>query len=562
MRTLTLPLVFLLLPALSSAQTPGSAPPPKVEECKVSGMVVKLAGSEPLRKARVQLQSADDHTHSTSVVTDASGRFQFKGVDPGRYKLFATRSGFVSQEYGQRKPDDPGALLTLRAGQEVKDLLFRLTPSAVIAGRVLDEDGEPLASVNVSALREVYNEGKRTLATFTVTSTNDLGEYRLFGLPPGRYFVTAIYPHWGRYGSNQNEDDSDRADAQQQGYAKMFYPGTPDAAKAMSIPLKAGDEIPSIEILMHPVSVYRIRGHVFNLITGKTATNIPVILMPKRNGREWDFSVQQAFVDHKDGSFTISEVLPGSYLMLAMWFDEGKPFVTRMPIEVGNANIDGLALTIAAGVTLSGRIIWDGSPSLQESELSVNLKPAEMGSNYWGASSARVDAANSFILKDVNDGTYLAQAQGQSKDCYIKDVHYGPSDGLDDGFTVSKGAPAGLQITLSSRGARVQGAVADADGLPAAGVQVVLIPEKSRRTLHRLYKTATTDQYGHFEIHGIAPGDYKLFSWEQVEEGAWEDPDFLKPFEEKGQDLSVHDDDQKTSNLLAIRTKTPEAPTP
>jgi hypothetical protein len=139
----------------------------------------------------------------------------------------------------------------------VKDLLFRLIPSGVIAGRVLDEDGEPLASVTVSALREVYNEGKRTLATSSALSTNDLGEYRLFGLPPGRYFVTAVYPHWGRYGGNG--DDSDSADAQQQGYAKVFYPGTPDAAKAMSIPIKAGEEVPSIEILMRQVLVYHVR---------------------------------------------------------------------------------------------------------------------------------------------------------------------------------------------------------------------------------------------------------------------------------------------------------------
>jgi protocatechuate 3,4-dioxygenase beta subunit len=522
-------------------------------------MVVKLAGSEPLRKARVQLQSADDGTRGTSVVTDASGRFQFKGVEPGRYKLVVTRSGFAPQEYGQRKPDDPGAILTLRSGQEVKDLLFRLTLSAVITGRVLDEDSEPLPSVRVSALREVYNEGKRTLSTSSAASTNDLGEYRLFGLPPGRYFVTAIYPHSGRYGGFA--DDSDNSDSQQQGYAKMFYPGTPDSAKAMSIPIKAGDEIRSIEILMRPVPVYRIRGHVFNQITHKAAINTNVILMPKRASREWDFSDQQAIVNHKDGAFTIPEVLPGSFVLMAMWFDEGKSFATRLPVDVGNADVDGLAVTIGAGVSLNGRVIWDGPASLQESELSVSLKPTDMGWNFWG-SSARVDAANSFTLKDVSDGTYFAEIYGESKDCYVKDVHYGASDGLDDGFTVSKGPPADLQITVSSRGARVQGAVADADGLPAAGVQVVLVPEKSRRILHRFYKTTTTDQYGHFEIRGIAPGDYSLFSWEQVESGAWEDAEFLKSFEEKGEKITVQDGDQKTQNLTAIRTKSSESEKP
>ena len=559
MKTLSLPLVFLLLPYLSSAQAPKGTPPPKTDECKISGMVVKLPGSEPLRKARVLLQSADERTRSKSIVTDSSGHFELRGIDPGRYKLVVSRSGFVPQEYGQRKPDDPGAVLTLRPGQEVKDLLFRLIPSGVIAGRILDEDGEPLASVTVSALREVYDEGKRTLATSSAVSTDDLGEYRLFGLPPGRYFVTAVYPHWGRFGGNG--DDSDSTDSPQEGYAKMFYPGTPDAAKAISIPIKAGDEVPSIEILMRQVSAYRIRGHIYNQITHKAGTETTVTLMPKRSGREWEFSNQQAIVERKDGAFTIPEVLPGSYILMAFWFDEGKTFTTRLPVDVGNADIDGIVLTISTGVNVSGHVVWDGAPNLQGTELSVLLKPRDMGWNFWGGST-RVDTENSFTLKDVSDGTYLAEISGESKDCYVKDVHYGASNALDDGFTVAKGSLANLEITISSRGARVQGAVADADGLPAAGVQVVLVPEESRRNLYRLYRTETTDQYGHFEIRGIAPGDYKLFSWEDVESGAWQDAEFLKPFEEKGEKISMQDGDQKTFNLTAMPSKGPQSAKP
>ena len=124
----------------------------KKDECSVAGMVVKLAGSEPLRKATVQLNSADDRTRSISTSTDAGGRFQLKGVDPGRYRLLVTRNGFVTQEYGQKTPDDPGSIFTLGPGQDLKDLLFRLIPSAVIAGRVIDEDGEPVPHTQVGAL--------------------------------------------------------------------------------------------------------------------------------------------------------------------------------------------------------------------------------------------------------------------------------------------------------------------------------------------------------------------------------------------------------------------------
>src|ERR1700732_1582573 len=147
-------LLILLIPAVVLAQTFGTSSVSKKEECSIAGTVVKLADSEPLRKARVSLQSADDRTHATSVLTDVSGHFRFKRVDPGRYHLAVNRAGFVPQQYGQKKPGDPGALLTLRSGQEMEDLLFRLVPSAVIAGKIVDEDGEPLPEVIVSALRQ------------------------------------------------------------------------------------------------------------------------------------------------------------------------------------------------------------------------------------------------------------------------------------------------------------------------------------------------------------------------------------------------------------------------
>lgn len=110
-----------------------------------------------------------------------------------------SRTGFVTQEFGQKTPNDPGALLTLSAGEEVRDRLFRLIPSAVIAGKIMDEDGQPLPRVMVSAMRDVYTEGKRKLSPEAYASTNDLGEYRLFGLRPGHYFVSAHYTPGGRW---------------------------------------------------------------------------------------------------------------------------------------------------------------------------------------------------------------------------------------------------------------------------------------------------------------------------------------------------------------------------
>jgi protocatechuate 3,4-dioxygenase beta subunit len=545
-----LAVVFLVHLLASSVLAQGSktTPTPKQDQCRVAGMVVKLAGSEPLRKTKVTLQSEDDRTRIVAVVTDAGGRFELKGIDPGRYRLRASRLGYVSSEYGQRKPEDPGAVLTLRPGQEMKDLQFRLIPSAVIAGRILDEDGEPLPRVNVSALQEVYATGKRSLSTRATAETNDLGEYRLFALAPGRYFVSAVFPHWNRFG---NTDTTENRTADPQGYAKMYYPGTPDPAKASSFSIKSGEEIPSVEILMRQVLVYRIRGHVYNQITQKPGAGTDIILTAKNQDREWDAGLQQVNVQNQDGSFEIPEVMPGSYALGAYWYDEGKFYSTTTSVDVGNADVEGIAVTIAPGVVVHGQILWEGKPSLEKDELTVMPMAVDLDIMFHGR--ARVDAGNFFTLKDMSEGTYHPRVEGQSKDCYIKDVRYAGSSVLEDGFTVTRGAAGLLEITISAHGATVQGNVADADGLPAAGVWAVLVPSAPRRSQNRLYKTQTTDQYGHFILKGIAPGDYQLFSWDEVEQGAWEDADFLKRFEERGEKVTVEEGDLKAVNLTTIR---------
>jgi hypothetical protein len=555
MKPAFLALLGLLAALSSTAQVRNtSTDTARPSACSVSGLVVKLEGSAPLPSSTVRLQSIDDHSRTFSGVTDLGGRFEVKGIAPGRYRLRVIRNGYVTQEYGQKTPNDPGAVLALSPGQDLKDLLFRLLPAAVISGRVQNENGDPLPWVRVSALRATYTRGKRTLSGEVTVVTNDLGEYRLFGLRPGRYFISAIYKPGQRL--EPGEDDEDAADTGKSGYVTTYYPNSPDPAKGIAVSIKTGDEISSTDFLLEPTTVYSIRGHVNNFPARRNSATVILALEPRSTGLGWSIPTRQSLVDKPDGAFEIQSVLPGSYTLTAFWFDDGRRYQARQSVDITNIDAEGLQLNLLPGMDIRGVINWDPKPGLDKDLLTVSVRP--VGTAFLYGAQARVGSNGLFSLRDISEGIYRLSTSGQTQDCYLKSIRYAGMEVSDDEFSVIHGTQAILEVTISSRGAHIQGTVTDADGLPAVGVWVALVPDAAHQSEFHLFKHQTTDQYGRFDIHGIAPGDYKLFSWEQVEPNAWEDPDFLKQFEAKGQSVSLQEGDGKSMDLVAIRSASHE----
>lgn len=560
-----------LLSVLSMATEAAQVQTAKPGDAVVSGTVQKLADSQPIKGARVQLVSLEDHTRSLTINTDIAGHFELRGVSAGRYRLRVSRDGFLMQEYGARRAGQAGATLTVRPAQTISDLVFRMTPSAVIAGRVINEDGEPLPWTRVTALREGYSDGKRRLAAETTSPTNDLGEYRLFGLKPGRYFISADY-HPGVHSCADVPaamDDSALggytvsngvlvsepipANSTSPAYVPTFYPNSVDAAKAAPVVIKAGEEISSIEISLALTTTYTVRGRVLNQVGRRPSAAATLTLAPRNTTQSFGLPGRNFTLDGPEGPFAITNVLPGAYVLLTQWFDGGAHYQAAQNIDVGNADLNGVNPIIAPGIALRGHLTWEGPPSTVRDSMLIFLRETDID----GASGAfaRTQADGSFVASNVYEGTYRALVAGQSEDAYLAAVRYGAVDGLTDGFTVHRGADATLEITLSSKGARVQGAVLDADHLPAVGVWVVLVPNEPYRGDLQRYKSVTTDQNGRYLLRGIAPGDYKLFSWEDVEPSASQDPEFLRPFEDRGESVSVEANDQKTMDLVAIPNK-------
>ena len=214
----------------------------------------------------------------------------------------------------------------------------------------------------------------------------------------------------------------------------MYYQGTPDAAKAELIVLKPGEEASFDRNPYAPGASSPNTWSPYNQITHKPGQGIGLVLIPKTDSQQWEFAAQ-GIAQKADGSFEIREVLQGSYVLAAYWFDEGKLYITRQPVEVGDGDVEGIAMAIAPGVVIGGRIVWDGKPSLEKDELTRGPRVCRYVSRLTFGPS-RVDTSNVFSLKNMSEGPYRVEVIGQSKDCYIKEVRYGESSALQDGFVV------------------------------------------------------------------------------------------------------------------------------
>jgi hypothetical protein len=512
----------ILLSALLLFAHLGQNPPSQTEKpadrCHIEGVVLNAATSDPIPRASVSLQSDKRVSGWKSVMTDAVGHFEVTNIEPGRYSLSARKNGFIESYYGQRTPGGHGTPLALTAGQHVRDICLRLTPAAAVTGRVSDEYGEAVQGVEVHALLSNIAQGQ-SFSPGTVGSsalTDDQGEFRLYGLAPGRYLVRVSC------GLASVDETCEQ----------VFYPGTIDPGQASVITLQGGDEYPGVDFTVRMQKGVSVRGRVQSLLGSQAEhARVMVISSDERGSR-----VRGVAVNGPDGSFELPNLAPGSYELQTAIEANGKLYTTRQPLEVGDTDIEGIVLTVGAGVTLKGRISVEGQSKLNLGSLQVALPPGESFVGFMPATYVSSDG--SFTIGNISPGTYRLRLQPLPEGVYIKSARLGSEGVLDSGLDIGRGQLAALEIVLSSNAGQVEGVVLK-DQQAYAGATVVLIPNPPRRRRHELFKMAGTDQSGRFLFRSVAPGDYQLFAWEEVAGGSYYKSDYIKNYEARGQSVHV-----------------------
>lgn len=529
------------------------------ERCTLEGLVVNAETGEPLKTAWFTLRKAESRKRSITITTDSSGRFVLKNIEPGGYRLSVERDGYVPQEYGERGHIHKGRILTLEPGQHVRDLVFRLIPTGALSGRVYNEDREPLLGVRVQALRYSYFRGQRELVLSGGAVTNDLGEYRLYGLAPGRYYILA-YPklRHSRLGlGGTATPGSTSVSVTEEGYAPTFYPGTSSPGSAAPLELRTSADMRGIDFTLVPAHQVNLRGRVFDALSNRPVPGARLRLAPRESGMQGVLFHKQTVTDNPKGSFEFRNVTAGTYVLSANWSDKNeKAYSARQTLSVGTSDMDGVDLVIAPGVDVPGRVRVEDNVQVKVTNLRVLSRPRD--ETMAPGVTASVEADGTFVLRNVLAGDYDLSLSGLPTNSYLKSARLGSDEVLDAGFSPPSGLPLGsLELTISPSGGRIKGVVQAEQGKPFDGALVALIPEPTRRRQDRLYRTTITDEYGGFNLQGIPPGDYKLFAWEDVEVSAYQDPDFLRAYEARGESLHVVGAGQYSVELKLILAEEP-----
>lgn len=524
-----------------NAERPGQSEPPSRASAQVRGYVTDADDGEPLRRALVSIASREGGQAITSA-TDEQGRYEFTGLSAGRYRLSASKNGYLGLSYGQRRSYEGGRLFDVRAGEVVRRDLS-LPRGAVVTGRIVDEYGDPVPNVVVFATRDSILTGQKANATQRLSdTTDDLGEYRLYGVPPGSYYILAVA---GPDARSLSDDDNRLT------YPATYYPGATKAFEGRPLSITTGQNLTGIDIALMPTSAARILGTVVNL-DGR----------PMESGIVSAFWTDVPFVHSTDGpigpngSFALDRLPPGGYfLRIQGTTKDGAQQIATRGVTLATSDIVGLTLAPEAPARVSGRLVFDslGAMAVAPSSFRVTTTPAPVGApmiRFGRAESSQVREDSTFSVR-ASPGKNLIRSSAPDG-WAVKAIMLNGADIKDAAVELApKQELRGIEIHVTGRPASVAGTVSDSRGGATGEYTAILFARDERRwTPNSPYVfVAGPDPNGRFEFKSVRPGDYLAVALEYVEPGRWTDPEFLNQIRRDATDFSIGEGETKILTL-------------
>jgi hypothetical protein len=491
----------------------------------VSGKVVNSVTGEAVKKAVVTLRSANGESPFVAG-SDQSGKFVFDNVPPATYIASAQAEGY-SNTGSSGKP------IAVAAGQAVEDVQVRIPPLAAISGKVLDEDGQPMAGVMVSASRYTSTNLGKSLMMGSTAQTDDRGEYRIFGIQPGRYLLVAI----AHGGPRAEQGANVHSTVPEEGYEPVYYPGVTDLSQAPLQELQPGAEWAADFKLRH-LPVYHIRGHVTGLTTRGRGNSVfawrceqEQLSMPLTAGAQLGARLA-------DSRFDISGVVSGTYCVRVQGLIQ--------TVTVKDADVDGLEWTLAPSFTVSGALTIEGTPPVLPPQLNIGLISVSAQESAQGA----VKSDGSFQIENIYPGAYSIQAP-QAPSLYVKSILYGSQD-VTNGLIPAVQPGAALIITMGADPGEIDITVQPGNADAGVPVLIGVFPEDAYAARLDMQRLAPSSAGGALTLANIAPGIYKVFALQSEDFGDLYNLDLRKLLEAKATAVTVHASGREQVSVTAI----------
>jgi hypothetical protein len=501
---------------------------------RIRGRVLAADNGTPLRRAQVRV-SAGELRLNRSVNTDAEGRYEISELPAGRYNIFVTRNGFVSLQFGQRRPFESGRPLDVADAQIVEKIDFALPRGGVIAGRVTDELGEPLAGVRMQAMRYQYlPNGQRTLTAggmgpFSI-STNDLGEFRLYSLMPGTYVVSAAPGDMGMMMPAGTASPGPQMD----GHGITYYPGTTNADEAQSVTVGLG-ETANASFALVSQRMTRISGVVRDSQGKPKATALSL-----RTQSGPGMSMRMLAMTGADGRFSAANIPPGEHWIEVMT-RPGDEESASVGITAGGQDITDLVITTNPGITLAGHVTFEGAGTVDTKSLRVSATSPDPGNpvtRIYDNNQGVLDEKGRFQIRGLSGralfNVFPATPVPTPSRWFLKSVTLNGENITDVPLDVSTlREDSTIEIVMTDKQTTLSGTVKGARGEPMIDYTVAIFPGQLREgaTPNRYIRVVRPDQQGRFETRGLPPGDYLAAAVESLDQGGQWDPAFRKQIE-------------------------------
>jgi protocatechuate 3,4-dioxygenase beta subunit len=488
---------------------------------RVRGRIVSSDGTA-VPYAQVVLTSL--HLEPRVVNADGTGRFEFLELPGGTFRLGASKPGFFPVSV--REPSAPSVDLAEDGTREGVEI--RLVRWGTLTGRVFDEYGDPLQAVSIQLLHVRYEAGRRRLVSVgNARLTDDFGAYRLFGLMPGQYIVSAAI-------GDVSSDDVP-------GYARTYFPGTPAPAEAQFVSVGPGQELAGIDMTLSRTPTARVAGRMFNS-AGEPTAGGTLLLMPSQRSLSAT-SVPVGARISRDGTFAFANVAPGQYVIQA-YRGRSNPWTEgefgSLAVGVGGADMVELVLQTSSGSSIAGRFSFDTfDPSKQPLLSGLELSPIPVDADLSPQNNfarANIHADGTFEIAGIS-GPRRLQLLRTAPGWALKEIRV---NGVDITDITDRALPfgrkdqslTGVEVVLTDRVSALVGTIRDQNARPSPGASLIVFSADRARwypTSRFVRKTAAAAD-GAFSLTGLPAGIYYAAAVGQLPlegEDAWQDPEFL-----------------------------------